>query len=229
MENLFLSVDKRAQTGKSGARAVRKAGKIPGVVYGIKEPTPLTIEPKELEALLGTRAGGNVVFQLRVEGEAESERPVIVKELQRDAMRDMIVHADFLEIRMNEKIQVAVPLVLVGESPGVKLGGTLSQLMRELGVECFPNAIPEQIEVDVAEVNIGDVVHVRDLRLPEGIDMMAASDEPVLTVLAPVEEEEEAPEDEYLEGEADEADASASKASDDEGDKKAESSAEESS
>ena len=198
MENLFLSVDKRSQTGKSGARAVRKAGKIPGVVYGIKEPTPLTIEPKELEALLGTRAGGNVVFQLRVEGEAESERPVIVKELQRDAMRDMIVHADFLEIRMNEKIQVAVPLALVGESPGVKLGGTLSQLMRELGVECFPNAIPEQIEVDVAEVSIGDVVHVRDLRLPEGIDLMADSDEPVLTVLAPVEEEEEAPEDEYL-------------------------------
>ena len=229
MENLFLSVDKRAQTGKSGARAVRKAGKIPGVVYGIKEPTPLTIEPKELEALLGTRAGGNVVFQLRVEGEADSERPVIVKELQRDSMRGMIVHADFLEIRMNEKIQVAVPLALVGESPGVKLGGTLSQLMRELGIECFPNAIPERIEVDIAEVNIGDVVHVRDLRLPEGIGLMADSDEPVLTVLAPVEEEEEAPEDEYLEGEADEADASASKAADDEGDKKAESSAEESS
>ena len=228
MENLFLSVDKRAQTGKSGARAVRKAGKIPGVVYGIKEPTPLTIEPKELEALLGTRAGGNVVFQLRVEGEADSERPVIVKELQRDAMKGMIVHADFLEIRMNEKIQVAVPLALVGESPGVKLGGTLSQLMRELGIECFPNAIPEQIEVDVAEVNIGDVVHVRDLRLPEDIGLMADSDEPVLTVLAPVEEEEEAPEDEYLEGEADEADAS-SKASDDEGDKKTEPSAGESS
>ncbi len=229
MDNLFLSVDKRAQTGKSGARAVRKAGKIPGVVYGIKEPTPLTIEPKELEALLGTRAGGNVVFQLRVEGEADSERPVIVKELQRDSMRGMIVHADFLEIRMNEKIQVAVPLALVGESPGVKLGGTLSQLMRELGIECFPNAIPEQIEVDVAEVNIGDVVHVRDLRLPEDIGLMADSDEPVLTVLAPVEEEEEAPEDEYLEGETGEADASASKATDDEGDKKAESSAEESS
>lgn len=229
MENLFLSVDRRTRTRKSGARAVRKAGKVPGVVYGIRESTPLTIDPKELEALLGTRAGANVVFQLRVEGEAESERPVIVKELQRDSMKGAIVHADFLEIRMDEKIQVAVPLVLAGESPGVKLGGTLSQLMRELEVECLPNAIPERIEVDVAEVDIGDVLHVRDLRLPEGVDLMADSDEPVLTVLAPVEEEEEAPEDELLEGEAAGADAPAADASAGEGDQSAGASAEESS
>ena len=142
-------------------------------------------------------------------------------------MKGAIVHADFLEIRMDEKIQVAVPLVLAGESPGVKLGGTLSQLMRELEVECLPNAIPERIEVDVAEVDIGDVLHVRDLRLPEGVDLMADSDEPVLTVLAPVEEEEEAPEDELLEGEAAGADAPAPDAG--EGDQSAGASAEESS
>ena len=122
MENLSLSVDKRALTGKSGARAVRRAGSIPGVVYGIKDSTPLAISPKELEALLGTRAGANVVFQLNVEGEAASERPVIVKELQRDPMKGTIVHADFLEIRMDEKIEIAVPLSLSGESPGEKDG-----------------------------------------------------------------------------------------------------------
>ena len=223
MENLSLSVNKRALKGKSGARAVRKAGNIPGVVYGITDSTPLTISPKELEALLGTRAGANVIFQLNVEGEAASDRPVIVKELQRDPMKDTIVHADFLEIRMDEKIEIAVPLSLSGESPGEKMGGTVSQLLRELEVSCLPNAIPEQIEVDVSEVEIGDVIHVRDLLIPEGVELVADPDDPVMTVMVPVEEEEEEVEDEFdVEGEGE--DAPDAEASDDEGDKAAESS-----
>ena len=222
MENLSLSVDKRTQTGKSGARAVRRAGIIPGVVYGIKDSTPLAIRPKELEALLGTRAGSNVVFQLNVEGEAASERPVIVKELQRDSMKGTIVHADFLEIRMDETIQIAVPLVLVGESLGEKVGGNLSQLLRELEVACLPNAIPEHVEVDISEVEIGDVLHVRDLQIPEGVELVADPDDPVLTIVVPVEEEEEV-EDEF-DVEAEGEDAPEGEASDDEGDKAAESS-----
>ncbi len=199
MENLSLTADKRTQTGKSAARLVRRAGKIPGVVYGLKESTPLVIDPKELETLLSTSAGVNVVFDLRVAGEKGGERPVIVKEMQRDPMRGVLLHADLLEIRMDRKIQVSVPLVLVGESPGEKLGGTLSQMLRELDVACLPNAIPEQVEVDVSEMEIGDVFHVRELGLPEGVDLVADPDEPVLTVMAPVEEEEEEPEEE-LEG-----------------------------
>ncbi len=224
MENLSLSVDKRAQTGKSGARAVRRAGNIPGVVYGIQDSTPLTIKPKELEALLGTRAGANVVFQLNVEGEAASERPVIVKELQRDPMRGDILHADFLEIRMDETIEIAVPLSLSGEAPGEKMGGTLSQLLRELEISCLPNAIPEQIEVDISEVEIGDVLHVRDLQIPEGVELVADPDDPVLTVIVPVEEEEEVDEDELLDVEAEGEDAPEAEDSDDEGDKPADSS-----
>ena len=224
MENLSLSVDKRALTGKSGARAVRRAGSIPGVVYGIKDSTPLTIPPKELEALLGTGAGANVVFQLNVEGEAASERPVIVKELQRDPMKGTIVHADFLEIRMDEKIEIAVPLSLEGESPGEKMGGTVSQLLRELEVSCLPNAIPEHIEVDISEVEIGDVLHVRDLQLPEGVELVADPDDPVMTVIVPAEEEEEVEEDELLDVEAEGEDAPEAEDSDDEGDKPADSS-----
>ena len=224
MENLSLSVDKRALTGKSGARAVRRAGSIPGVVYGIKDSTPLTIPPKELEALLGTRAGANVVFQLNVEGEAASDRPVIVKELQRDPMKGTIVHADFLEIRMDEKIEIAVPLSLSGESPGEKMGGTVSQLLRELEISCLPNAIPEHIEVDISEVEIGDVIHVRDLQLPEGVELVADLDDPVMTVIVPVEEEEEVEEDELLDVEAEGEDAPEAEDSDDEGDKPADSS-----
>ena len=224
MENLSLSVDKRTQTGKSGARAVRKAGNIPGVVYGIGDSTPLAISPKELEALLGTRAGANVVFQLNVEGEAASERPVIVKELQRDPMRGTIVHADFLEIRMDEKIEIAVPLSLSGEAPGEKMGGTLSQLLRELEISCLPNAIPAQVEVDISAVEIGDVIHVRDLQLPQGVELVADPDDPVLTVMAPVEEEGEV-EDELLGVEAEGGDAPAADASAGERDEAGESSA----
>ncbi len=223
MENLSLSVDKRTLTGKSGARAVRRAGSIPGVVYGIKDSTPLAISPKELETLLGTGAGSNVVFQLNVEGEAASERPVIVKELQRDPMKGTIVHADFLEIRMDEKIEIAVPLSLSGESPGEKIGGNLSQLLRELEVTCLPNAIPEHIEVDISEMEIGDVLHVRDLQIPESVELVTDPDDPVLTVVAPVEEEEEV-EDEFGVA-ADGVDASAAEAPADEGEKPADSSA----
>ena len=224
MENLSLSVDKRTQTGKSGARAVRRAGNIPGVVYGIQDSTPLSIKPKELETLLGTRAGANVVFQLNVEGEAVPERPVIVKELQRDPMRGDILHADFLEIRMDEKIEIAVPLSLSGEPPGEKMGGTISQLLRELEISCLPNAIPEQIEVDISEVEIGDVIHVRDLQIPEGVELVADPDDPVMTVIVPVEEEEEVDEDELLDVEAEGEDAPDGEASEDEGDKEADSS-----
>lgn len=224
MENLSLSVDKRTQKGKSGARAVRNAGNIPGVVYGIQDSTPLTIKPKELEALLGTRAGANVVFQLNVEGDAASERPVIVKELQRDPMRGTILHADFLEIRMDEKIEIAVPLSLTGEAPGEKMGGTLSQLLRELEISCLPNAIPEHVEVDISEVEIGDVIHVRDLHLPEGVELVADPDDPVFTVMVPVEEEEEEVEDELLVGEGEGEEGAEAEASDDEGDEAAESS-----
>ena len=225
MENLSLSVDVRTLTGKRGARAVRRAGNIPGVVYGIKDSTPLSIKPKELETLLGTGAGSNVIFQLNVEGESRSERPVIVKELQRDPMKDAIVHADFLEIRMDEKIQISVPISLEGESPGEKIGGTLSQLLRELEIECLPNAIPEQVEVDISGMDIGDVIHVRDLQLPEDVELVADPDEPVVTVMAPVEEEEEEVEDEYLGAEAEGEDAPDSGTAEDEGDKPAESSA----
>lgn len=191
MEILSLEVQRRTEVGKGAVRRLRRAGLVPGVVYGIRPSTPLSVNSKALEKLLGTRAGTNVVFQLDVAEEKKSERPVIVKELQRDSIHGDILHADFLEIRMDRRIGVSVPIVTKGEAPGVKLGGTLSQLMRELEVECLPNAIPEEISLDISGVDMSDVIHVRDLTLPEGVDLVSDLDDPVLTVVAPVEEEEE--------------------------------------
>lgn len=195
MDNLILEVEPRQDTGKSAARRLRREGKVPGVVYGIQEPSPVTVNPKELEKIFSSDAGENAIIQLEVAGQAKTERPVIVKELQRDAMSDQIVHADFLEIRMDQKIRVDVPLVFEGESPGVKLGGILSVLLRELEVECLPNAIPSEILVEISGVEIGDVIHVRDLTLPGAVELVTDVDDPIVTVITPVEEEEETPEE----------------------------------
>jgi large subunit ribosomal protein L25 len=196
MDNLALEVEPRQDTGKSAARRLRREGKVPGVVYGIQEPSSVTVNPKELEKIFSSAAGTNAIIQLEITGQVKAVRPVIVKELQRDAMSDRIVHADFLEIRMDQKIRVNVPLILDGESPGIKLGGILSVLLRELEVECLPNAIPSEILVDISALETGDVVHVRDLTLPADVELITGADDPIVTVIAPVEDDEATPEDE---------------------------------
>lgn len=109
-------------------------------------------------------------------------------------MKDNIVHADFLEIRMDQKIKVEVPFSFVGESKGVKMGGVLSVLLRALEIECLPNAIPDEIEVDISDIDMNDVLHVRDVKLPSEVDLVTEEEDPIVTVVAPVEEEEEEPE-----------------------------------
>ncbi|MEK6710402.1 MAG: 50S ribosomal protein L25 [Nitrospinota bacterium] len=202
MDILNLEVKRRTGKGKSAARQLRRGGQVPAVVYGIHESTSLAVSPKELERVLGTRAGANVIVQLNVAGEAKSDRPVLIKDLQRDAIRGTILHADFLEIRMDRKIKVEVPIVLRGDAPGIKQGGVLSQLLRELEVECLPIAIPADIPVDVSGVNLNGVVHVRDIVLPQGVDLVTDPEEPILTVAAPQEEQPAAEAAPAAEGEA---------------------------
>ncbi len=194
MENLSLDVEPRSDVGKTAARRLRRAGLVPGVVYGIHDSAPVSVDPRALEKILRSSGGLNAVFQLNVQGEKKMVRPVLVKSLDRDPMKDDILHADFLEIHMDQKIKVAVPLLFVGESKGVKMGGVLSVLLRELEVECLPDAIPSEIEVDITEVDTNDVIHVRDLGLPGDVDLVTELEDPVVTVIVPVEEEEVVPE-----------------------------------
>ncbi len=203
MENLSLDVEPRTDVGKSAARRLRRTGLVPGVVYGIHDPAPVSVDPRALEKILGSSGGANAVFQLNVQGEKKMVRPVLVKSLERDPMKDDILHADFLEIRMDQKIKVDVPFLFVGESKGVKMGGVLSTLLRELEVECLPDAIPSEIEVDITEVDVNDVIHVRDIRLPGDVELVTDPEDPVVTVITPVEEEEVVPE--VAEGEEGEA------------------------
>ena len=155
----------------------------------------IQLDPEVLYSLLNTPAGSNVVFKLKVTGEKKKERSVIVKDLNYNVMNDSYVHVDLLEIRMDQKITVSVPIVLEGEAVGIKMGGVLSQVLRELEVECLPVDIPEQIMLDISDVDIGGVLHVRDISIPGNVSLLNVIDDPVLSISAPVEEEEEVEED----------------------------------
>ena len=118
-----------------------------------------------------------------------------MKDLNYNVMNGSYVHVDLLEIRMDQKITVSVPLVLEGDAVGIKMGGVLSQVLRELEVECLPADIPEQILLDITDVDIGGVLHVRDVAVPENVSLLNELDDPVLSISVPAEEEEEVEED----------------------------------
>ena len=190
MATVDLKGQVRTTLGKEGAKRLRRALRIPGVVYGGARGTiPVVVNPQELLSALG--AGENVLINLSLSsGAAPEEFTVILKELQVDPVKGRPLHADFLEISMERKIRVEVPLVLTGESVGVKgKGGILEQPLRQLFVECLPLAIPEKIVVDVSALDIGNAVHVRDLTVAEGIRILEDGARVVASVVAPAAEE----------------------------------------
>lgn len=191
MATVDLAGEVRSVVGKSGARRLRRARRIPGVVYGgSRGSIPVAVNPQELLAALG--AGENVLINLSLAGGdgAAQKCLVILKALQLDPVKGRPLHADFLEISMERKIRVEIPLALTGESVGVKeKGGVLEQPLRQLFVECLPLHIPEKILVDVSALDVGDALHVRDLSVGEGIRILEDGGRVVASVVAPTVEE----------------------------------------
>lgn len=185
MEELVLKGQVRTQVGKGAAKKLRRQRLIPAVVYGgTSGPTAVTINPLEMMKLLGSGAGENVLISLALDGESEQSRTVILKALQRDPVRGGPLHADFLEVSMQRKIKVQIPVRLVGEAIGVKLnGGLLEQHLREISVECLPGAIPSYIQVDISHLNLGHGIHVRELTVGGDIKVLEDPARPVVTVL----------------------------------------------
>lgn len=193
MGDQSLAVEIRNATGKGVARKLRAVGVIPAVLYGHgKESISLTVNAKTLDTLLKTsQAGLNTLIDL--EGEASvSGKVVLIKELQRHSVAGTLSHADFFEIDQSEKLHVQVPIKLEGTPAGVKVGGILEHMMREIDLECLPTAIPDSIEIDVSNMEQGDSLHVSDLVLPEGVETAVDPALPVAHVAIPktVEEEE---------------------------------------
>ena len=190
MEFVDLKVERRTGTGKSVARRLRQQGRIPAIVYGEGEPIPVAADPKSLLKALRTEAGENVILNLTIVDTDEVTRKAMVKAVQVDPVSGIVLHADFLAISMERPIEVEVPVDLMGVARGVKEeGGIVEQILRELKVKCLPSAIPDRIQLDISTLSIGDVVHVKDLAIPGGVELLTDREQVVVTVAAaPVEE-----------------------------------------
>ncbi len=190
-----LAVSSRAAEGSRAARRLRRSGRVPGVVYGGGgESVGFDADARELRLAL---ASSGAVLDLSVDGAQAT--PVVLKEAQRDPVRGETVHVDLLRVRLDEEIHAIVPLELTGteEAPGVKEGGVLEQITRELNVQALPTAIPESISYDIGEMQIGDTIALSALTAPPGVTLLD-DPEAVLATLSPprlqaeVEEEIEA-------------------------------------
>jgi large subunit ribosomal protein L25 len=203
-----LGVELREGRGKGVARKLRATGRIPGVCYRRNaEPLAVSLDPSELDRVLRKASSGiNTLLDLKVAGGGDFDgRQVLIKELQRDPISGAYLHADLYAVDLKQTIHVSVPIQIKGSAVGVtQSAGILDHATRELDVECLPNAIPEEFAVDVSELEIGDSIHVRDLAVPEGVAILNDPDVPIVSVVAPVVIEEEAPaeEEEGVEGEA---------------------------
>lgn len=198
MAELKLVAEPRTDSGKGVARKLRAAGRVPAVLYGADvESTPLSVDSKELFHLLHTGAGSNVLVDLVVDGH---EHLAIPRDVQRDHIHGRFIHLDFLAVRRDEKIHIQVPVRVVGESVGVKAGGVVEHHLWEVEVECLPTDVPEAIDVDITELEIGMGLRVSDLVAPQGATILANPEDSVVAVQQPqmaVElEEEEAAEGE---------------------------------
>lgn len=198
-----LRVKPRKRIGKSGAREVRKEGNIPAILYGQGEdPVALVVSPDELKRALSNDAGINTVLELEIDGsEAPEKKFSMLREIQRDPIRNRVIHLDFLAIDMKKNVRVKVPVNIRGRSEGERRGGKLEKLMRTIDLECLPGDIPDSIEIDVGILEIGDSVDIDGLSLGEGVTPLRSGSEKVVQVVSqraqePEEVEEVAEEEE---------------------------------
>jgi len=163
----------RVGAGTGSAKAIRRKGNIPAVVYGgSAEPELIELNLNEIEKKLANEAVYSHVLKLNIGGNVQN---AVLKGMQRHPAKDNVIHMDFLRVDMNEKIKVHVPLHFINEaeSVGVKAGGVVTHSMVELEVVCLPGDLPEYIEVDLANTDIGESVHLADIAAPEGVEILA--------------------------------------------------------
>lgn len=192
MATASLSAEGRTETGKGAARKLRATGRVPGVVYGhAREPQSLSLQTRELEKLLSQIATGSTVVELSLGGAITK---TLIREVQRHPFKKAILHVDFQELVAGEKVTVDVPLVYVGVPEGVRLSGALlEQILHSIEVLVDPANIPNHIDVDVTELAMGHSLHVRDIPLGAGIEVLTDEDATICAVVAPRAVVEETP------------------------------------
>ena len=194
MKSIQVSAEVRSSYGKNAARQLRYQGRIPAVLYGRREAAlSLSVDPKDLLAILHSAAGHNTIFSLDVKDQGTTS--VMLKEWQLDPVKETLLHADFLRIAMDNALQVNVPILPAGVATGVKdQGGIFEFVLRQLEVECLPADIPEHITAEISHLEIGSNLRVSDLPVDPKLKVLSDLDLVVAHVVAPKEEEEEAEE-----------------------------------
>lgn len=202
MELIELKANIRTSTGNGPARALRHRKQMPAILYGPKtESILLSVGIRDFEQALKRGRIGQILLNLVIQNGETFTRLVMIKELQVHPVSRNFLHIDFYEIAMDRKIRAKVPVVVKGKAKGVERGGMLQVLSRKIEVFCMPLKIPESIEIDVADLDIGDSIHVEEIPLKDDIEVSTGVNFTVLTVLSPkVEKEEEVEEEEEIEG-----------------------------
>ncbi len=203
MKSYSINASSREETGKSAARALRREGRIPGVLYGASREKALllTIDTREMTDICRKTNIWQQLLNLKLQSDDTYKKKVMVKELQVHPISRAFLHVDFHEIAMDQKLWVKIPLQTTGTPKGVEMGGTLQVVRHELDVYCLPQDIPDSFVIDVTDLEIGDSVHVDQIPLAEGVEIPRDVDFTVLTVVSPMQEEEPEPELEDEEGE----------------------------
>ncbi len=185
MEIVTLELERREGSRKQAAKRLRRGGRVPGILYGMKnDAIAVSVETRALSRMLHSARHGHVILDLKVPGEKEDVK-AIFREIQRDPVRQEYLHCDFQRISLKEKIHVRVPVRLEGIADGVKnFGGILDLQLREIDIHCLPTEMPNEIVVDVTHLGIGDSVRVKEVSLP-GIEILTEGERPIVTVVPP--------------------------------------------
>jgi large subunit ribosomal protein L25 len=202
-ERVRLKVQSRESRGSAESRRLRSNGSVPGVLYGNGgQAQPFCIEERELRKALTGDHGLHAILDVVLEGQQKAHHAVL-KEYQLDPTRARLLHIDLQEVRLDQAIHTQVVVELEGESEGVKEGGVLSQIQREVNVEALPMEVPDRLELDVSSMKIGDTLRISDLRVPEGVKLLDDLETVLATVTPPtkIEEPEVVEEEELEEGE----------------------------
>lgn len=191
MERISLNANVRNESGKGVARSIRRSGRIPAVLCGKGVSTSLSLDPAKVRKLIMLGHAESTLIDLKLEGAADkSDKIAILRDYQKDPVTGELLHVDFFEVSMDEKIRVTVPIELTGKTPlGVVEGGLLQLVSREVEIECLPSMIPDNILADASALGVGASLHVRDLSLPEGIRFVTEPEHVILNIAAPVSQE----------------------------------------
>lgn len=190
MEIFQFEVKKRAQKGTNASRRIRKQAIVPGVLYGSGNSMPLEFDLKEFKRIAKKVHGGHAIINLVIkENDEEIKKTTLLKDIQYDIVSDVIIHVDFQEISLDKEIVTTVPIELVGIPAGVKEGGVLEQVLRNLEIKALPLKVPEKFTLDVTSLTIGHSITVNSVTPIEGVTILTSKDKTAATLLVPTKEE----------------------------------------